>query len=224
MEKVVIFGVGYNARTAYWYLTHDSPHEVVAFTVDAVYIKQDTLFERPIVPFEDIEAHYPPERIRMLLPINSTLPMADGRRLREVKFHQAKAKEYQLISYISSKATTWPGLEMGENCRILANSVIEPFATIGNDVVVGIGSLVSHDAVIKDHCTVVHHAVVLGAATVEPHCFIGANATIRSSITVARECVVGAGALILEDTQEKGVYKGNPAIPLPITCDRLKRL
>lgn len=32
MKRVVIFGGGDQARTAYVYLSEDSPHEVVAFT------------------------------------------------------------------------------------------------------------------------------------------------------------------------------------------------
>ena len=39
MGKVILFGIGQVASRAYWYLTHDSQHEVVAFTVDREYIK-----------------------------------------------------------------------------------------------------------------------------------------------------------------------------------------
>jgi sugar O-acyltransferase (sialic acid O-acetyltransferase NeuD family) len=226
MGKVVIFGVGQSASRACWYLTHDSPYEVAAFTVDQDYIKEDKLFDLPVVPFEAVESLFSPSAYHMFLPINSTLPISpdNPNRLREVKYRQAKAKGYRLISYISSKATIWPGLVIGENCRILANSVVEPFARLGNDVMVGVGSLVSHHSVIEDHCSVIHHAVVLGDVTVKSHCFIGANATIRSGVTVARECVIGAGALILKDTQEREIHKGNPATLLPIPSDRLKKL
>jgi len=197
MDKVVLFGVDLAGSRAYWYLTHDSPYEVVAFTVDSEYIKKDKLFELPVVPFEDIESIYSPSEYKMFLHINSTLPINVGSvdRLRKKKYYQAKAKGYQLINYISSQATTWPGLTIGDNCRILANSVVEPFAKIGNDVTLGVGSMVSHNAVIKDHCTVIHHAVVLGNVTVEPYCFIGANATIRDHVTIARECIIGAGRI-----------------------------
>ena len=35
MKPLVIFGTGDIARLAHFYFTHDSPHDVVAFTVDA---------------------------------------------------------------------------------------------------------------------------------------------------------------------------------------------
>jgi sugar O-acyltransferase (sialic acid O-acetyltransferase NeuD family) len=220
MVKVVMFGAGQVVSRAYWYLTHDSPYEVVAFTVDQEYIKEDKLFELPVVPFEDIESIYSPSECKMFLSISPR----KMNKLRAEKYYQAKEKGYQLVSYISSRATTWPGLIVGDNCHIQTNSVIEPFAEVGNDVFLGVGTLVSHNSVVKDHCFVAHHAVVLGSVTVEPYCFIGANVTIRDNVTIARECVIGAGALILEDTQEKGVYKGNPPELLPIPSDKLKKI
>ena len=40
MSQVVLFGAGKIADVVYFQLTHDSPHEVVAFTVDGVHIAQ----------------------------------------------------------------------------------------------------------------------------------------------------------------------------------------
>ena len=40
MSKVVLFGAGSQAEVAHFYLTHDSPHEVVAFTVHQRYLEQ----------------------------------------------------------------------------------------------------------------------------------------------------------------------------------------
>jgi UDP-3-O-[3-hydroxymyristoyl] glucosamine N-acyltransferase len=55
--------------------------------------------------------------------------------LRASKYFAAKAKGYTLISYISSKATIWPGFTGGDNCSIFEDNTIQPFVTIGNDVV-----------------------------------------------------------------------------------------
>ena len=42
MEKVILFGLGVESEMNHFYLTHDSPYEVVAFTVNQEYIKEDT--------------------------------------------------------------------------------------------------------------------------------------------------------------------------------------
>jgi len=51
MAKIVLFGIGQIADVAQFYLTHDSPHEAVTFTVDAAYLKEDEHRGLPVVPF-----------------------------------------------------------------------------------------------------------------------------------------------------------------------------
>ena len=46
---VVVFGVSQWAELAHFYLTHDSPHEVVAFTLDRDYIESESYKDSPVV-------------------------------------------------------------------------------------------------------------------------------------------------------------------------------
>jgi sugar O-acyltransferase (sialic acid O-acetyltransferase NeuD family) len=217
VEKVVLFGTGAQASDAHLLLGHDSPYEVVAFTVDRDHLEQDTLFGLPIVPFEDVQAIYPPDEHRMLIAVG----YERVNRLRADRYRQAKAMGYRLVSHVSSHATTWPGLIVGENCLIGPNSAIYPSCKIGNNVVIGTGCIVPHYSTIEDHCFLAAGVVLSGWVTVEPYCYIGTGAIIRNNVTIARECVIGAGALILADTEEKGVYMGKPADLLPISSDKL---
>jgi len=60
-RKVVLYGNRQMATFAQAVLTHDSPYEVVAFTVDDALITETTLLGLPVVPFENVERLYPPE-------------------------------------------------------------------------------------------------------------------------------------------------------------------
>jgi sugar O-acyltransferase (sialic acid O-acetyltransferase NeuD family) len=216
--KVVVFGTAELASINYCYLRHDSPYEVAAFTVDRAYIKEDSLFGRPVVPFEDVESICPPGEYKMAV----ALGFRNVNRFRARKYSEAKAKGYQFINYVSSKATTWPELSIGDNCFIYENSVIGPYAKIGNNVHIGAGSIIGHHSIIKDHCFVGPHVVILGITTIEPYCVFGANSTIRDGgIIIERECIIGAGAVINKNTREKGVYIGNPAKLFPKNSDEL---
>jgi sugar O-acyltransferase (sialic acid O-acetyltransferase NeuD family) len=218
MGKVIIFGNSLFAELYYDCLTHDSPYEVVAFTVDRDYITEDRLFGLPVVPFADIESLFPPSQYKMIISIS----FQRVNRLREEKYLQAKAKGYDLISYISSKATTWPGLVTGDNCTIGTNSSVEPFVKIGNNVTVTNSVVLGHHVVLKDHSFVAPGAVILGGVTVESHCLIGANATIKEGVTVARECIIGTGVSITKNTQERGVYFNRPPELFPKRSDELR--
>lgn len=217
MERIVVFGTGSTAEDMYVYLTYDSPYEVAAFTADAEHCKEDSMFERPVVPFEDVASVFPPDECKMFIAVG----YVGVNRVRAERYHQAKAMGYQLINYVSSKATTWPGFVIGENCAIDSESKISAFAKIGNNVLIGSGCIVPHYAVIKDHCFLSASVSLSGFVTVEPYCYIGMGAIIRNNVTIARECVIGAGAVILGDTEERGVYMGKPADLLPISSDKL---
>lgn len=204
MARVVVFGIGSFAEVVHFYLTYDSPHEVVAFTVDRKYLKNNTFHDLPVLPFEEIEKSYSRRDFKMFVPLASPGVRAE-------RYAQAKEKGYELITYVSSKAMTCPNLVVGDNCLIADNTVIHPYATIGNNVIVLSGSLVSHHTTIKDHCFLAPHVVVAGNTIVEPYCFLGLNATVRDNITIARQCVIGAGALVMMNTVEGGVYLGRDA-------------
>jgi len=217
LKKIILYGNGSVAAATHLFVTHDSPYEVVAFTVDREYIKADTLLDLPVVPFDTVETIYPPDEYDMHIAVG----YVQVNRIRADRYYQAKALGYQLVNYISSRALTWPGLVVGDNCKIGPNCTINPFASLGNDVRIGSGSNVGHHTVIKDHCSLASNVTIAGNVTIEPYCLIGANATIRDRITIARECVIGAGAVILENTREREVYLGRPAELLPISSDQL---
>lgn len=218
MEKVIIFGNSLYAELYYYCFTHDSPYEVVAFTVDREYMTGDSLFGLPVVPFGEIESLFPPSQHKMIVSVS----FQKVNRVREEKYLQAKAKGYDLVSYVSSKASTWPELVIGENCTIGANCSVEPFVKIGNNVSVTSSVMLGHHVVLKDHSFVAPGAVLLGGVTVESHCLIGANATIKEGVTIARECIIGTGVSITKNTLERGVYVNKPPDLYPKRSNELR--
>ena len=220
MKPVIIFGTGHFAEIAHFYFSNDSEFDVVSFTANKEQIEEEKLFGLPVIPFESVESEYPPEKFDMFIAIAYT----KINKVRAKIFEQAKAKGYNLITYINSKVTKWGKVEIGENCFILENVVIQPFVKIGDNVVMWSGNHIGHHSVIGDHCFITSHVVVSGNVTIGPYCFLGVNSTIRDGISIARECVIGAGALILNHTKEKEVYVGEPSKPIAKKSDMLKHL
>lgn len=216
----MIFGAGDIASVAHFYFTHDSPREVAAFTVDREYLKENSFCGLPLVPFEQVAGSHPPDRFDLFVAVS----YSQMNKVRAQKCEEAKQRGYRLVSYISSKATIWPGLETGENCFILEDNTIQPFVKIGNHVTLWSGNHIGHHAEIGDNCFITSHVVISGGVKVLPNCFIGVNATIRDHVTLAPFCVIGAATLILKDTQEFGVYIGNPAQLSAVPSHRLKKI
>jgi sugar O-acyltransferase (sialic acid O-acetyltransferase NeuD family) len=207
-QKVVVFGTGDFARIAAVYLGVDSPHEVVAFTVNKDYVTGESLLDREVVPFEALESRYPPGEFAMFVAIG----FSRVNRARAEIYEQAKAKGYRLVSYVNSKADTWGGIEVGDNTFVFEENVIQPFVRIGSNVVLWSGNHIGHDSVIEDHCFIASHAVISGNVTIGEYSFVGVNATFRDGIRVAPRNIIGAGALIMKDTEEGAVHaaRGTP--------------
>lgn len=207
MAKVVLFGILDTAELAHYYLTHDSEHEVVAFTLSKDYLKNTQFKGLPVVPFEAIETLYPPSDYQLFAPMTAKKMNT----LREKIYNEGKAKGYNFISYISSKAT-WFNNDIGENCFILEDNTIQPFTKIGNNVVLWSGNHIGHHSVINDHVFFTSHVVLSGHCLVGSHCFFGVNATIRDYTTLAKGTLLAMGAsLTKQETEAWGVYVGNPA-------------
>lgn len=202
MARLVIFGTGDAARVAHNFFKHDSEHEVVAFTVDREYLSGESFLDLPLVSFEEISERYPPRENKMFV----ALGYSKMNKARAEKYHQAKARGYELVSYVSSRCSFLTENPVGDNCFILEDNTIQPFVRIGSNVTLWSGNHIGHDSIIEDHCFLASHIVVSGHVHIHPYCFIGVNATLRNSITIARETLIGAGAIIMKDTVEQGVY------------------
>ena len=219
MAEIVIFGTGDIGQIAHFYLTKDSPHRPVAFTVDAAYIKEDTFCDLPVVPFEELERRFPPAQFKMF----AALSYSHMNAIRAEKFEAGKRKGYEFISYISSRATYW-GTPIGENCFIFEDNTIQPFTTIGNNVTLWSGNHIGHHSTIGDHCFISSHVVISGGVVVEPYCFFGVNSTIRDHVTIGRRCVVGMGAMVTKSCEPDGVYTGAPAVRRQAPSGDLKKI
>lgn len=203
-KPLIIFGLGEMAQLAHYYFTTDSDFEVVAFTVDSKYINNTTFYDLPVIAFEEIALHYSPDQYDLFIAIGySKLNM-----VRKEKYLTAKEKGYRMASFVSSHATVLNDGCIGENSFIFEANIIQPFVTIGNNVILWSGNNIGHHSIIKDHCFIACQAVLSGGVEIGERCFIGANATLRDHIKVGEKCVIGAGALLLADAEPESVYIG----------------
>lgn len=204
-KEIVIFGTGEIAELVDYYMTHDSDFEVVAFTADKQFIEGNTFKGRPLVAFEDIVDVFPPEKFGMHVALSySKLNL-----VREQKYHQAKEKGYELVSYVCSKSVTWPDLTVGDNCFIIENQTIQPTVIIGNNVMIWSGNHLGHGCQIKDHAYLSSHICISGHTVIGERCFIGVNSTFKDFINIGNRVFVAMGADVTQDVSDDSVVLGS---------------
>jgi sugar O-acyltransferase (sialic acid O-acetyltransferase NeuD family) len=208
--ELVIVGDGEFAEIAYEYFTEDSPYDVAGFSVERDYLEKDELFGLPVVPFEQLEELYDPARYRVYVAVTYT----QLNRVRARLLRGAKEKGYTPVSYISSNAFVWRNAEIGENCFVFENNVIQYHVEIGDNVVLWSGNHVGHRTRIGANTFVSSHVVISGYCDIGESCFLGVNSCVGDFRKIGKDCIVGAGTVVIRDLEPGQVYVGNPARPV----------
>lgn len=219
-KKLIIFGAGDIAELAHFYFSTDTEYDIVAFSVDSEYLTDSVFCGLPVISFQHITSHYPPDQYELFI----ALSYARLNELRMEKYFAAKAMGYSLASYISSYATVLNTQNIGDNCFILEDNTIQPFVSIGNNVTLWSGNHIGHHSTIKDHCFIASHVVISGGVEIGSQSFIGVNATLRDHIKVGDKCVIGAGTLLLSDVQSEGLYIGVATARAKLPSTRIKKI
>ncbi|MDR3501945.1 MAG: acetyltransferase [Legionella sp.] len=211
-KKLVIVGAGELASIAYEYFTYDSNYEVVGFSVEKDYLKETTLYGKPVVAFEELTQYFSPDTHEAFVAI----PASELNRLRTRLYHAVKQLGYTCATYISSHAFVWRNVEIGENCFIFENNTVQPFVKIGNNVILWSGNHIGHQTVIEDNCFLSSHVVVSGYCRIGESCFLGVNSTFNDHVEIPRDCIIASGALVSKSLKEpEKIYYGAPAKEMP---------
>ncbi|WP_448682163.1 acetyltransferase [Pseudomonas nicosulfuronedens] len=205
-QKLVIAGDSAFAEIAYEYFTHDSDYEVVGFTVERDYLRKQELCGLPVVPFEELEAYFAPAEHAFFAAATYT----QLNRLRTRLYLDAKSRGYVPASYISSRAFVWHNVRLGEHCFIFEDNTLQPFVSLGDNVVLWSGNHIGHHSRIQSNCFIASHAVVSGFCEIGANCFLGVNVTLVNNIRIGADCLIGAGALVAKNVEEDSLVKTAP--------------
>ncbi len=210
-RKLVIIGDGETAKLAYDCFCSGQEYEVVGFSAERAFRRQETLFGLPDVDLEEIEIHFPPESHYAFVAVSYT----QLNRLRSRLLGVAKQKGYQLCSCISPRAFVSANAEVGVNCFIHENATVQRGAKVGDNVTVWSETVIGHSATVGDNCFFGAGVIFAGFCRAGENCFFGVNCCTADELKIAADCVIGAGAVVLKDTEAGRIYVGNPAKPLP---------
>lgn len=104
-------------------------------------------------------------------------------------------------------------MNFGENVYFGHNNYLFGKIKIGNDFMSGPNvSIMGGNHGYKDtKISMIYQKSSSDGVIIENDVWIGANATILDGVKIASHCIIGAGSVLTKDTQEWGIYVGNPA-------------
>ncbi|MDB5234253.1 MAG: hypothetical protein JWR44_1246 [Hymenobacter sp.] len=82
---------------------------------------------------------------------------------------------------------------------------------IGRFVLLNVGTILGHDAVVDDFCSLMGHVDLSGYVHVETGCYLGTKATIIQGLRMGAHSTLGAGAVAVRDVPAGVTAAGVPA-------------
>lgn len=219
-RKLIIVGDSAFAEIAHEYFDVDSDYQVVGFAVEAAYLKRSELQGLPVVAFEDLERHFPAAEHDVFVATVYT----QLNRLRTRLAQAAKARSYRLASFVSPRAFVWRNVKLGEHCFVFEHNTLQPFVTIGDNVVLWSGNHIGHHSVIEANCFIASHVVISGFCTVGANSFLGVNATLANNIKVGRDNWVGPNTAVMKDTPDGALFRTEQPEPARLSAPRFFRV
>lgn len=216
-KKLVLVGDSAFAEIAHEYFEADSEYSVVGFSVERQFLRKESLHGLPVVPFEEIQTHFPPEDHHLYVAVVYT----QLNRLRTRLMNAAKQRGYALASFISPKAFVWRNVEMGEHCFIFEDNTVQPYVKIGSNVVLWSGNHIGHHSVIRDNCFISSHVVISGFCVVGENSFIGVNASVANNVKIGRDNWINPGVTLPKDTLPDAFYNVEEVQPSRVGAKRL---
>ena len=129
--------------------------------------------------------------------------------LRVKLFQQVQRLGFELPTIISPRAYVSKNAILGIGTIVMHDALVNTGAKIGNNCILNTKSLVEHDAIVEDHCHISTSSVVNGGTIIREKTFIGSNTITKEYITVGKNSVIGGGLRVVSDAQENTLMKNN---------------
>ena len=115
------------------------------------------------------------------------------------------------ISAVHPSAAVSPTVCIGKGAVVMAHTVINADARLGNHVIVNTAATIDHDCILGDYCHVAPGTHLAGGVQVGSGALIGIGAVVTPYRSIGAWATVGAGATVIRDVAAETTVVGTPA-------------
>jgi sugar O-acyltransferase (sialic acid O-acetyltransferase NeuD family) len=219
-RQLIIIGDSAFAQIAYHYFNDDTDYQVAGFSVERNFLKNDKLFNCPVVPFDQLTQIFPARDYSVFVAIT----YGQLNRLRARLVNEVRRGGYALASYISPQAYVSKEASLGDHCFVFENNVIQPYADISDDVILWSGNHIGHHSKIGAHCFISSHVVVSGYAHIGQFCFLGVNSSIANNVIVGDDCWLGPSVVLSKNAEPGSLFAPVEAQPSSVSTYKMFKI
>ena len=200
MSNLIVFGTGQMAEAVAVYLERESDHHIVGYTIDTAFRNGQTTFRgKPVYDWEALEDHFRPENGLLFGPIS----YRELNKFRKARFLDGKTLGYSFLTFVHPASHVYTD-DIGVNCLILEQNVVQPLAKVGDNVMMWSNNHIGHHTVIGDHCFVTSQVGIAGNCRIGDACFFAGKSGVIDKLQIGDECIVGPDTTVMTDLASGG--------------------
>ena len=202
MKKVLIFPCNGNAIEALSCMPAD--REVIGFVDDTSEKQGTAVFGIPVYS-RDAFRNFPDAEV-LAVPGSPTSFMNRAVLIQSLGL---EAKRYAQI--IHPRASVSPLASIGTNVLIMSGAVLTANCKIGDHVCLLPNTVIHHDSSVGDYTLIGSNVTVAGYVSIGANCYIGSGSSIINGIEVGERVLIGMGSNVIRSVQSDSKMVGNPA-------------
>lgn len=199
-KKLIIFGTGSFAKTCKKYFDRYTDYEFTNFIYDG-----DSYSNEDYVNLKLVESVYPPTDYIVFVAVGYTKMNC----IREKYFKTFKNMGYVFANFVHPNVVWWDDSELGGNCFIFENNVVQSNCLIEDNVILWSGNHIGHDTTIGCNSWITSHVVIYSKVFIGNNSFIGSNVNIRDSLKVGKFNFIGAGSNVWKSSEAYSFFPVN---------------
>lgn len=150
------------------------------------------------------------ERLAGRNDLQAVVAIGDNRR-RLALTRELAAAGARLATVIHPFTAISASAEIGAGSVVLAGSVVNPRARIGEAAILNTRASVDHDCAIGHGVHLCPGSTLAGNVTVHDLAWVGIGSSVIQGVTIGAASIVGAGAAVIRDVREGATVAGCPA-------------
>ena len=130
--------------------------------------------------------------------------------IRERIYKELEKIGIETITLIHPSAIIGNDVEIGLGTVVMAGTVINSSSRIGKSCIINTSSSVDHDNLIGDFVHIAPGVRLAGTVKVGNGSWLGIGSVVSNNLSICSNCKLGAGAVVVKDIEESGTYIGVP--------------
>lgn len=208
-QRIAIWGAGGHGRVVLDVLRCCNRGEVVCFLDDAPDLNGKVVMSIPVVlPWHVIGGG-------ATIGVDGIIPALGSNPVRRNKFATIMDARLDVPQAVHPTVVISPSVSfLGRGLQAMASVIINPGASVGDNVILNTRSVIEHDCIVEDHCFIGPGVVLGGGVHIGRGAFLGIGTMVKPGVYIGEGTMTGVGAVVVKDLPPGVLAMGVPARPV----------